>query len=255
MSSTSPACTSPNSQPIAALRAMSLDASVVERMDYAELRAAIENFLPLKETQVVFNGKPWRWHKAAEPDRLLDEAVSTDSHSATEIDPFWAVAWRAAHGLDRYFDRLPLTDARVLELGCGSGGAGIAAALHGARVTLSDAVDLALLVARLNSWPVKSQMEYRKLRWADDQLDNSPFPWIIGSDLVYDPSHFPQLEACARRHLAPGGHLLLSEPNRHTGDRFATWITQAGWAVDIHQIDLADQRISIRIFDCHLPGS
>lgn len=242
-------------QPIAALRAMSLAAADVGDMNYAELRSKIESFLPLIETEVRFAGRSWRWHKVAEPDRLLDEAVSHNAHSATEIDPFWAVAWRAAHGLDRYFDRLSLEDARVLELGCGAGGAGIAAALHGARVTLSDAVDLALLVARLNSWPVKAQMEYRKLRWADDQLDCPLFPWVIGSDLVYDPSHFPQLEACARRHLAPGGHLLLSEPNRHTGDRFAEWIVQAGWTADIHQIDLADQRISIRIFDCHLPCS
>lgn len=224
----------------------------VANMDYDQLRSAIEQIVPLVESQVRIGGSEFRWHKVADPDRLLSEAVDQDGMHAADIDPFWAVAWRAAEGLDRFLERIALTGMRVLELGAGAGHAGIAAAARGAEVTLSDAVELALLVARLNSWPVRSRVQMARLRWGDDRLAGEPFPLILGSDLVYDPNHFPQLERCAREHLAPGGRWLLSEPHRHTGDRFATWIVDAGWRCEVHNLDMGDGRIAIRIFECWL---
>ena len=129
----------------------------------------------------------------ANPDRLLDNAV--DSHlPAVKVDPFWAATWRAAQGLDRYLNRVQCSGLRVLELGCGSGQAGVGAAARGAQVLLTDAVPLALQVARLNAWPVICNCRFTLLRWGEDRLNEPPFPLIIGSDLVYDPAHFPQLE-------------------------------------------------------------
>lgn len=221
-------------------------------MNYDQLRSAIQQIVPLVEEPVHIGGAEFRWHKVADPDRLLSEAVDEDGMQSTDIDPFWAVAWRAAEGLDRFLDRMDLAGMRVLELGAGAGHAGIAAAARGAVVTLSDAVELALLVARLNSWPVRSRVQTARLRWGDDLLAGEPFPLILGSDLVYDPNHFPKLERCARQHLAPGGRWLLSEPNRHTGDRFATWIIAAGWKCQVHDLDMRDGRIPIRIFECWL---
>ena len=220
--------------------------------DYSQLRSAIEQIVPLVEESVRIGGSEFRWHKVADPDRLLSEAIDPRDMQATDVDPFWAVAWRAAQGLDRFLDRIELRGMRVLELGAGAGHAGIAAAARGAEVTLSDAVELALLVARLNSWPVRSRVQIARLRWGDEQLDGELFPLVLGSDLVYDPNHFPQLELCARQHLAPGGRWLLSEPNRHTGDRFSQWIVDAGWNCEVHHIDMGDGRVAIRIFDCRL---
>lgn len=226
--------------------------SDVSRLDYRALRTAIEEIVELVEEQACLAGQTVRWHKVWQPERLLEEAVAEVGGPAADIDPFWAVAWRAAEGLDAYLERIELTGARVLELGAGSGHAGIAAALRGAHVTLTDTVDLALLVARLNSWPVRSQVRLARLRWSDDHLPTPSFPWIISSDLVYDPSHFPQLEKCARQHLSAGGEWLLSEPQRHTGDQFAQWITQMGWQCQAHLMDLKDNRIPIRVFQCWL---
>lgn len=221
-------------------------------MDYSQLRLAIEEIVPLVEEQTTIGGVEFRWHKVADPDRLLSEAVDQHGMPSTDIDPFWAVAWRAAQGLDKFLERMDLSGVRVLELGAGAGHAGIAAAARGAQVTLSDAVELALLVARLNSWPVRSGVQIARLRWGDEQLACDPFPLILGSDLVYDPHHFPQLAECARQHLATEGRWLLSEPHRHTGDRFAQWIVDAGWKCDVHNIDMGDGRIPIRVFECRL---
>ncbi len=111
-----------------------------------------------------------------------------------------------------------------------------------------------MLVARLNSFLVRERVQIQRLRWAEQRLEAPAFPLVISSDLVYDPNHFPQLEQCAREHLAPGGRWILSEPQRHTGDRFAQWILQAGWRCETHLLDLQDQRIAMRIFDCTLPS-
>ena len=236
----------------AAIKAAELCGRDLEAMHYATLRWAVESIVPLVEVPIVLNGTEFLWHKVVDPDSLLSEAVAGGDVPATDVDPFWAVSWRAAEGLESYLGRIDLDGTRVLELGAGAGYAGLAAAARGAQVTLTDAVDLALLVARLNSWPVKPRIRLSRLRWGDDQLAEPAFPIIISSDLVYDPSHFPQLERCARQHLAPGGRWILSEPNRHTGDRFGEWIEENGWQCTAHQLDLSDNRIAIRIFDCQI---
>jgi predicted nicotinamide N-methyase len=223
--------------------------------EFARFRAEVEQSVALTESTATLAGHTLPWFKVADPDALLTAAVECQDKPATEVDPFWAVLWRAAQGLDAYLQRVPLDGVRVLELGCGAGQAGIAAALRGARVTLSDAVPLALRVAELNAWPVRERVTFERLTWAEGQLDAPPFPIVIGSDLVYDPHHFPQLAACARRHLAPGGRLLLSEPHRHTGDRFAGWIREAGWESREHDLDLQDGRVAIRVFECWWPDA
>lgn len=238
-----------------AIRAAELSERDLDAMPYATLRWAVESIVPLVEIPIDLNGTEFLWHKVVDPDLLLSEAVTLSDLPATDVDPFWAVSWRAAEGLDTYLDRFELDGTRVLELGAGAGYAGLSAAARGAQVTLTDSVDLALLVARLNSWPVKSRTQLRRLRWGDDVLGEAAFPIIISSDLVYDPTHFTQLERCARQHLAAGGHWILSEPNRHTGDRFGQWIEENGWQCATHQLDLSDSRIAIRIFDCQIKGN
>ena len=219
--------------------------------EWLRLKARIEQFVTLQSEPLELGGQQLDWYRVTNGERLLAIAVQS-AHSAEELDPFWATTWRAAVGLDRFMSQYDLQDARILELGCGSGQAGVGLALRGARVTLTDAVGIALLVARLNAWPVKKRVYVRRLKWDAPTLQEPHFPRIIGSDLVYAPSHFPLLERCARLHLSPGGRLFLSEPYRHTGDHFAQWIVQAGWQTIEHEVDLADGRVPIRVFECGL---
>ena len=225
--------------------------SPIDDPQWLALKADIERTIRLEPTTIVLGNQPFTWYRAADPDQLLQAAVVSE-RPAEEVDPFWAATWRAAQGLDRFLQRFACRELRVLELGCGSGQAGTAAAARGAQVVMTDAVPLALQVARLNAWPVAHRIRFETLKWGEETLPDAPFPLIIGSDLVYDPNLFPRLEACARAHLAPGGKLLLSEPHRHTGDRFAHWIVAAGWQVSEQDIDLGDGRVPIRIFECWL---
>ena len=219
---------------------------------WLELRGSIEARVRLEPSHLVLGERELVWYRVANPDDLLEAAVADTGQAAEEVDPFWAATWRAAIGLDRFLRTLDVGGKRVLELGCGSGQAGVGAAIRGAQVTMTDAVELAMSVAQLNGWLVRDRIDWRKLRWGVDKLDGPRFPLIIGSDLVYDPNLFEALERCAREHLDEGGQLLLSEPHRHTGDRFSTWILEKGWHTREHDVDLQDQRVPIRIFECRL---
>ena len=218
------------------------------------LKNRIERQVKLTTEPLELGGQHFDWYRVANPDVLLQNAANNDvrpndARPHEELDPFWAATWRAAIGLDRFLQRFDLRGVRVLELGCGSGQAGVGAAAQQAQVTMTDAVGLALMVAKLNAWSLRERIRFQRLRWTIDQLEQAPFPIIIGSDIVYDPNLFPLLDACARTHLASGGRIYLSEPHRHTGDRFATWIRNAGWHAIEHDLDLQDGRVPIRVFE------
>jgi predicted nicotinamide N-methyase len=213
----------------------------------------IEREVALDHGVTEIAGQVYPWTKVRDPDALLMRALIQNDQGTVETDPFWAATWRAAIGLDRYLESLPsLNGVRVLELGGGSGRAGIAAGLRGARVTITDAVAIALLVCRFNARHVDQNVCVRRLDWRDRRSNLGTFPIILGSDIVYDPKLFPILEPCMRRHLATGGCVLLSEPQRHTGDRFEPWIRAAGWQCQSTLIDLGDAQRPIRIFKCQL---
>ncbi len=98
----------------------------LDELSEPELRAAIETILPLQVETIQLAGQTMRWYRAADPDCLLEEAVTTASVTtgsvqAADIDPFWAADWRAAFGIDAYLARLDVRGLRVLELGAGSG--------------------------------------------------------------------------------------------------------------------------------------
>jgi predicted nicotinamide N-methyase len=216
------------------------------------LLARIERRFTIEHTSVKIAGREYPWTKVCDPDRLLEEALEKTDRSPTELDPFWAAHWRAAIGLENYLDRLTISNQRVLDLGCGAGRVGIGAGLRGANVVMTDAVGSAMLMARFNARRVRDRVTVRRLEWKEETLPGTKFKIILGSDIVYDPALHPILEPCLRRHLAPGGDVYLSEPQRHTGDRFEKWIRAAGWHLEEDYIELDDGHRPVRIFHLSL---
>ncbi len=178
---------------------------------------------------------------ASDPDGMLIEACERqDAGEKGVIDPFWAATWRAASGLDRYLERLDLTDLRILELGCGTGHAGLAAVHRGGQVILTDGVDDPLLLVRMSTWEVRDRCRVERLRFGIDQLDEPTFPLILGSDVTYLRTLWPQLDHCLRGHLADGGQVLLSDPYRIIANEFRDWIQKHNWKYEEYRIDLED---------------
>jgi predicted nicotinamide N-methyase len=190
-------------------------------------------------TQIA--GQPYELAVAADPDGMLIEACERqDAGEEGVIDPFWAATWRAAAGLDQFLSNVELADIDVLELGCGTGHAGIAAALRGANVVLTDGVDDPLLLVRMSIQPVSERCKVQRLRFGQDSIDDRKFPIILGSDVTYLRTLWPELEICWQQHLAVGGQVLLSDPYRIIANEFRDWIADRPWNYTEHKMVLDD---------------
>ncbi len=178
----------------------------------------------------------WHWQPTAIADRTVPLAVASDADAmlidACErqdageqgvVDPFWATTWRAARGLDLYLANIELAGRNVLEVGCGTGHAGIAAAIRGARVTLTDGVADPLQLVRRSLRRAELVCEVGVLRLGIDELPER-FDYILGSDVTYLRELWPQLLTTAATHLKPGGKLLLSDPHRIIANEFRDWL-------------------------------
>lgn len=224
----------------------------------ARLLARIERrFETLAETHAI---GPLRLHfaRVADPDVVLDQIVEAEDlrekltgrrREGNELHlPYWAELWDSAFGIAALLASRPLpTGTSVLDLGCGMGLAGMAAAAMGASVVLADLEADALLFARLNTLPWYRNVRTRRLNWQTDRLDEQ-FDIILGADVLYDRTQWDFLEPFFRAHLRRRGQVLLGEPGRQTGDRFPGWIVSRGW--DLLQIDqpIAQRDKPIRVF-------
>ena len=190
---------------------------------------------------VMIAGETRKLAVASDPEGMLIEACELqDAGEEGVIDPFWATTWRAASGLDVYMQRIDLSDMRVLELGCGTGHAGYAAACRGADVVLTDGVTDPLLLVKMSTWPLSERCRVEQLRFGIDRFDADRFPLILGSDVTYLRTLWPELDQCLRDHLTVNGEVLLSDPFRIIANEFRDWIQNQGWTYREHKIELDD---------------
>jgi predicted nicotinamide N-methyase len=176
----------------------------------------------------------------ADPDELLKHLVEpldrTPSHLA---DPYWAKLWPAAELLASallqtdFVERLsPVADRTCLELGCGSGLAGIAAQAAGLEVTFSDyvpqAVELALENAARNGFP---QARGLVLDWR--RPPSLQFPLILAADVTYDRANLAPLLGTLDAMLAAGGWAWFADAGRGPAAEFLSQARERGWSVTL----------------------
>lgn len=208
---------------------------------------------PSDDTAATPPDFPWRWENtwiagrerpmavASDPDgMLLDACRRQDEGEEGVIDPFWATTWRAASGLDRFLEQVPLKGVDVLEVGCGTGHAGISAAYRGANVVLTDGVADPLVLVRMTLQRLRLEAEVGVLRLGQDSLVGRRFPLILGSDVTYLRTLWPELLRTAAEHLTPDGVLLLSDPRRVIANEFRQWVRDKPWSYTEHQVQLPD---------------
>ncbi len=161
----------------------------------------------------------------------------------------WPSAVALAHEIGARAEQF--TGTTVLELGAGVGLPGLVAASLGAHVAQTDNQDVALSVCRLNAARNGIDgIDHRLVDWTDWH-DAAQYDWIIGSDIVYgDPLH-PHLADIFETNLAPGGHILLSDPIREPSKRMFDRLAGQGWdiTVDFVEIGEGDALRRIGVFD------
>ena len=173
-----------------------------------------------------------------------------DLGSAGVAGRVWAAAPALCAALGEW-GRTLVEGRAVLELGCGCGVCAVfcAAELGAARVVATDSSAAALDCLRetlegLCTPSVATRVETRFLEWGDCAPTTSAasgagsdaaataaasagrqgahlalsaedlFPFIVGSDLLYEPAAAKSLPWAVKRHLAPGGRALLCLKNR-----------------------------------------
>jgi len=193
--------------------------------------------------------------RIAEPDKVLDEVADLETHRSAHPSPsnpplnvpYWAELWDSAIGIAQFIERqsrqMPIP-IRAMDLGCGMGLVGMAAAAAGWQVLMADYEPPALLFARLNTLAWRERVQVRRVDWQHDRL-RERFDRIVSGDVLYERRQWPFLEAFWRAHLAEGGSVWIGEPGRQTGIDFVPWVINKGWRVEQSSEEVGAKRINI----------
>ena len=165
---------------------------------------------------------------------LLDR-ITPEEFARDERLPYWAEIWSSSLALARHCLGAPgMAGARVLELGCGVGLAGIAASRAGACVTMTDYDPHALMFAEYNALmnlmpaPDSGMPEFRLLDWRQT-MSLQRYDLVIGADITYERSAFGPLLATLQNAVRDGGQIVLTDPDRLIGRDFIAVAASAGF--------------------------
>lgn len=169
---------------------------------------------------------------------LLKE-INHETFVTDERLPYWAELWPSSIELARYcLKERGVSGRKILEIGCGLGLAGVAAARAGAHVIFTDYEPDALKFARYNALKnlppdsIDSRVKFRLLDWRSDE-EVEPVDMIIGADVVYERRNFLPILNIVRRVLKDDGCGVFTDPDRSTGMSFFALAEQETFAVSL----------------------
>ena len=130
--------------------------------------------------------------------------------------PYWAFAWPGGQALARYLLDNPtlVAHSRVLDLGSGSGLAGIAAMKAGAAHVMACDIDIyALAAADMNANANGVRLELTSQNLLDK--DPAAFDVVLVGDLFYERQLSELVLAFAERAAEQGSLVLIGDPQRN----------------------------------------
>lgn len=155
---------------------------------------------------------------------LLRERVIADP-------PYWALVWTGARAIAAWTAAMDLPPpTRVLDLGCGLGLSGLAAARRGAVVTFGDYLEDPLDFVRATlARSGFGGCDVRRIDFTDREDDGCRYDLLLAADIVYDPAHYEPLGDFLDLHLAAGGRILLTESLRADATVFLEGMARRGF--------------------------
>lgn len=189
--------------------------------------------VPLEEYHLRLAGRAWTiLHTGAvlsaeDEQRRLGDASPRLPYGVS----LWPASIALAHDLVARADSLP--DRHVLELGAGTGLAGIVAASLGARVVQTDRHELPMSMCRRNA--TRNGVNAIEHRLADWTLwdDTTRYDLIIGADVLYAERMHTHLRRIFESNLRPGGRILLADPFRPVSLALLQALETDGWTIDL----------------------
>jgi ETFB lysine methyltransferase len=160
--------------------------------------------------------------------------------------PFWARIWPGGIALAAYIleEEVRWKGLRVVELGCGLGAAGIAAALAGAQVTMTDesphALRRAAAGAKASGVTVETAPYVWGLPWTAARADA-----VVAAEVIYDRTQVAPFAAALGAVLTDEGLAALADVRRVDRSFTEETLAAAGFAMELvasqpYSVDPAD---------------
>jgi 2-polyprenyl-3-methyl-5-hydroxy-6-metoxy-1,4-benzoquinol methylase len=167
-------------------------------------------------------------------DALLDGIPPEEFARGDERMPYFGAVWPAAEALAAKLLAGPSLDGiHALDLGCGLGACGFAAACRGARVTFLDWEPRALTIvaasARVQAAPAAA-FTFIVGDWRQPPPCGL-FDLVLGADVLYEARNGPAVASFLAGHLRPDAEAWLAGPDRPHGRQFPALAAEAGLAV------------------------
>jgi predicted nicotinamide N-methyase len=176
-----------------------------------------------------------------DPDALLDDPIVEQRYKADNYLPYWPIIWpsglmMAARILTEESSPPSVSPGgvppRAIDLGCGLGTTGIAAALRGWHVTFTDYDPEAVEFAAHNALRNGIAAEHIRALHMDWRAPiQETFPWVLASDVLYERRLHPLLLDAVEKLLAPGGEAWVSDPQRTSAENFPLAAVERGFKV------------------------
>ena len=152
--------------------------------------------------------------------RPRDWPALLDAERALGRDaPFWAATWPSGERLARVVATASLRGRRVLDLGCGLGLAGVAAARAGGDVLAVDASSDAVTFTAENLALNGAGGRAAACSWEEPELaDAGPFDVVLGGDVLYSRAGAESLLDALPALVADDGEAWLTDPGRASAE-------------------------------------
>ena len=169
---------------------------------------------PTTITGIAIGDREVKVEAVIDQDALID-MVKTQ-HDLDHF-PYGWMLWPSAIGLSNYIlsNAHRFAGKRVLELGCGVGMAGVAAAISGGMVTQTDYLDGALELSSRNATLNGVETAACLGDWRDfpaSLIDTTDI--VIGTDILYERSMHPYLKDLLPMFTKRGVPVLIADPIR-----------------------------------------
>lgn len=151
--------------------------------------------------------------KIANLEEVLD---GKDPFANVSEFPFWVKLWEAARALAELLHGLPDGQGRrLLELGAGLGAPGLAAAMNGYQVTISDYEDVILDFERVSAAAngLTGKVDCVMLDWLKPPA-MAPFDVLVGAEILFREEFFQPLLQVFDSYLHPDGVIYLAHDSR-----------------------------------------
>ncbi len=167
------------------------------------LAVATREFGKVDFEPIVLGGKTLNILQIMEMPAYIEKLVSKTLPGSPVELPLWAKVWPAASIMVMFMASFPFREnARILEVGAGTGLVGLALATQGLKVTLSDIEPGALLFSRINVLKngLDDRVDVVRVDVCNDDFEKR-FDYVVASEIFYKQTLLAPLVEFLKKHV------------------------------------------------------